>query len=240
MNNQKQYQNNAYQEKQVEIINQLEKQIKGSSLGFSTVAPVEDYKSDTRICLTSVHIPHKELVDKVQTTLIEPLREIMPDYFYYPPDSLHMTIKNIRVINDPPHFTQEDINKAKEVFASVVPNHKRFQVYFYRLLLFPNNLALVGTTDAELDNIILDLDKKLQEAGVPDDKKYLNSQYFFSNMTLARFNTPPSQEFLQKVKELSTTLDFESYIVDSITLLTCSAVFMKRQIIDTWKLNNYE
>jgi len=226
----------THQQKQVEIIDKLEQQIKSSSVGFSTVSPVSDYEKDTRICLTSVHLPDTQFVDQVQKALIEPLKDISPDYFYYPADSLHMTIKNIRVINDPPHFTQDDITKAKDIFSSIIPQHKKFQVYFYRLLLFPNNLALIGTTDPELDNIFIELDKKLKEVGLVDDKKYMNSQYFFSNMTLARFNNQPSDKFLQKVEELSQSLSFEPYTVDSVTLLTCTAVFMKRNTIQSWKL----
>ncbi|HIH13441.1 TPA: hypothetical protein HA242_06995 [Candidatus Woesearchaeota archaeon] len=57
-----------------------------------------------------------------------------------------MTIKNIRVINNPPHFTEGDVNQAGKVFSQIIPKHKRFNVYFYRLLLFPNNLALLGTS----------------------------------------------------------------------------------------------
>ncbi len=225
-----------HQQKQIEVINSIEQQIKSNSMGFSTVAPVSDYKNDTRVCLTSVHLPHQQLITQVQDSLIKPLQEISPDYFFYPSDSLHMTIKNIRVINDPPHFTEEDIRKAESVFESVIPHHKKFNVYFYRLLLFPNNIALIGTTDPELDSIVLDLDKELNNAGVPDDKKYMNSQYFFSNMTLARFNRAPSEEFLRKVEELSQSLSFEPYSVDSGTLITCTAVFTKKNIIKTWNL----
>ncbi len=226
----------SHQKRQVDVINQLENQIKSNSLGFSTVSPIDNYSEDSRICLTSVHIPYNDLITNVQNALIEPLRKLSSDYFYYPPDSLHMTIKNIRVINDPPHFTQEDIKKSKKVFAFAIPQHKKFQVYFYRLLLFPNNIALIGTTDPELDNMVLDLDQKLKEVGVTDDKKYINSQYFFSNMTLARFNNPPTESFLQKVKELSNSINFEPYIVDSVTLLTSTAALTKRNIIGTWNL----
>ena len=225
-----------HQEKQVEVINQIEEQVKSTYLGFSTVAPVENYEKDTRICLTSVHFPSQKLIAKVQDNLIKPLSQITSDIFYYPADSLHMTIKNIRVVNDPPHFTDQDKEKVKQVFTSVIPNHRKLQVYFYRLLLFPNNISLIGTTDPELDNIILDLDEHLNKVGIPDDKKYLNSQFFFCNMTLARFNNKPTREFIEKVKELSESLVFEPYIVDSVTLITCTAVFTKRNIIDTWKL----
>lgn len=225
-----------HQENQVEVINSIELQVKTNSMEFSTVAPVQDYENDTRICLTSVHLPHKKLIKQVQDSLIRPLHQITPDVFFYPSDSLHMTVKNVRVINDPPHFKEDDIKKAEQVFETVIPNHKKFNVYFYRLLVFPNNLALIGTTDAELDSIVFDLDRRLNEAGISDDKKYLNSQYFFSNMTLARFNNKPSSEFLAKVEELSQSLLLEPYVVDSVTLITCTAVFTKKNIIKTWNL----
>lgn len=224
-----------HQQHQLEVINAIEKQINNSLLQFSTVSPVEDYERDPRICLTGVHIPSHMLKDKVRDSLIKPLKALAPEYYYYSFDSLHMTIKNVRVIDNPPHFTDDDIAKAEKVFSKVIPNHKKFKVYFYRLLLFPNNLALIGTTDQELDEIVLDLDQKLNDADLPDDKKYTNKRYFFSNMTLARFPIV-SDKFKQKVQELSSSLSFDPYTVDSVTLLTCNAVFKKRHIVKTWKL----
>ncbi|MCR4324420.1 MAG: hypothetical protein NUV69_01910 [Candidatus Curtissbacteria bacterium] len=224
-----------YQQKQIEVINKIEKQVNGNSLRFSTVSPVEDYENDNRQCLTSVHIPNKTLKEKIQTVLTEPLQAIEPDYYYYLPDSLHLTIKNVRVINEPAHFDENDILKVEKVFSETIPKYKEFNVYFYRLLLFPNSLALIGTTDEELDDLVLDLDKKLSEAGVPDDKKYSNLRYFFCNMTLARFSQA-SKKFKQKVEELSDSIDFEPYAINSVTLLTCNAAFKKRHVINTWSL----
>ncbi|MBI2600404.1 hypothetical protein HYW42_00460 [Candidatus Daviesbacteria bacterium] len=227
---------NNHQLQQQKVINKIEEQIKANSLNFSTVSAVEDYESDPRICLTSVHLPNEELKGQIRELLTEPLRKIAPDFYYYTSDSLHMTIKNVRVINNPPHFEEEDVNQARKVFSQIIPQHKQFNVYFYRLLLFPNNLALLGTSDMELDSIILDLDVALNKAGIPDDKIYANSKYFFSNITLARFNTPPSKEFKQKVKELSDSIKFKPYTINSVTLLSCNAVFKNRKTIETWYL----
>lgn len=55
-------------------------------------------------------------------------------------------------------------------------------------------------------------------------------------MTLARFNTSPSEEFKLKVQDLSDSIDFKPYIVDSVTLLSCNAVFKNRHIRGTWYL----
>ena len=226
----------SHQLKQRQVIDKIEAQVNAQAMDFSTVSPVEDYENDPRMCLTGVHFPHQDLIQQIQHTLIEPLRRLEPDFYYYPPDSLHMTVKSIRTINHPPHFNDQDVQTARKMFSQIIPQHHQFKVYFYRLLLFPNNLALIGTTDPELDSIILDLDKALKAAGIPDDKVYANSRYFFSNMTLARFNTSPSAEFKQKVKELSDSLRFEPYTADSVTLLTCNAVFKNRHLRETWNL----
>lgn len=224
----------SYQQNQIQVINEIEKQVNSNLLKFTLVPPVEDYENDNRICLTSVHIPSDNFKNNIQEK-IDSLKKVSPQYYYYSNSSLHMTVKNIRVINNPPHFTTNDIEIAKQIFLEIIPKHNKFKVYFYRLLLFPNNLALIGTTDPELDSIVLDLDDRLRKEGIPDDKKYSNTRYFFSNMTLARFSAP-SKEFIEKVKELSKQIQLEPYIIDSVSLITCNAVLKNLQIIGKWNL----
>lgn len=226
----------THQQKQIEVINEIENRVKNNSVNFSLVPPTIDYDSDPRICLTSVHRPSNSLKQQIHNEIIDPLKKIVKDVYYYPLDSMHVTIKNIRVISDPPHFTSDSIEIAKQVFSEVIPGHNKFKAYFYRLLLFPNNLALIGTTEPELEKIILDLDKKLKENNLPDDKKYTNSQFFFSNMTLARFPSP-SIEFIKKVEDLSLKIKFEPYTIDSVSLVTCNAVLKNLQIIGNWELS---
>lgn len=144
-----------HQKNQVRVINKIEKQIKTGEANFSTVSTVNDFDPDPRICLTSIHFPHQDLINKIHTNLIKPLKREFPEHYYYLFSSLHMTIKNIRVINDPPHFTAEDVAKVRQTYAKVIPEHHSFNVYFYRLFFFPRNVALMGTTDPKLDEIIL-------------------------------------------------------------------------------------
>lgn len=80
---------NFHQQKQIEVINKIEEQVKKNSLGFSTVSPVKDYDSDYRLCLTSVHIPHQSLINELQQTFISPLQKISPEHYYYEPSSIH-------------------------------------------------------------------------------------------------------------------------------------------------------
>lgn len=225
-----------HQQHQRVVINKIADQVERDALQFSTVSPTTNYDSDPRLCLTSVHIPHQHLINQIQQQLITPLRQIEPNFYYYPPDSLHMTIKSVRAVNHPPHFDEQDIKQAQQIFTRIITRHRKFEVYFERLLLFPHNLALIGTTNPELDKIILDLNQALNSADIPDDKTYANEKYFFSNVTLVRFNTSPLAEFRKEVESLSDSLKFEPYQVDSATLLTCNAVFKQRDIKGSWSL----
>lgn len=232
------YLKNDHQNQQIKTIEQIEDQVKKNKLTFSTVDPVSDYINDNRLCLTSVHLLKKELIQYIKDTIIHPLRSISPELYYYEDDSLHATIKNIRTISNPPLYSQEDINISKKVFELVIPKHSSFRAYYYRLLLFPMNLALIGTTDPELDSLILNLDKTMKENGISDNKQYFNNSHFFSNITLARFNKKPSLIFINMVHNLSQHIKFPSYLIDSVTLLISNAVLKKRKIIGSWKLKN--
>jgi len=83
------------------------------------------------------------------------------------------------------------VNRKSFMRLSTIAVKPRFRVsqrgsqdaYFSHLLLFTSNLALIGTTDPELDEIHSELDRKLKQIGIPDDKIYTNNKYFFCNMT---------------------------------------------------------
>jgi len=226
----------THQQKQKEIINTIEKQVACDALQATAVVPVKDFEDDNRICLTSVHFPHKRFVTEIYTSISEPLKKLFPGAYFYSPSSLHLTIKNIRVINNPPRFSNENIKTAIHVFDKVIPIHKAFSIYPYRLLLFKNNLALISTTDEELDAIILNLNKELKSAALPDDKQYVNSTHFFSNMTLARFSLLPTHEFTEQVHRMSQQLLLPLYCVDSVSLVTGNAVMKKLTVHGKWQL----
>lgn len=226
----------SYQKGQINVINEIERQVKNNNIRFSTVDPTNDYVNDSRICLTSVHFPSYKLLEYIDKTLIQPLKKISPEHYYYDKTSIHMTIKNVRTICNPPDFNLKDINRVEGVFRDIIPKHRSFRVFFYRLLLFPTNLTLIGTTDPELDLLILELDKNLIRVGVPDNKQYSNNRFFFINITLARFAVPVSQQFIDKAESFSTQIVNTPYIIDSVSLVTSNAALKKLNVIDTWYL----
>lgn len=223
-----------HQKEQIKIIHKIEKLFKQNKI--SVVSKVKNYEKDPRICLTSVHFPSKRLTKIISQKIIKPLRKLDKNVFYYPIDSLHLTIKNIRTINNPPDFKKNDLLTAKEVFSKVIPKHYKFKIHYYKLIIYANSLSLVCTTDPELDLIFLKLDRALNKADLPDNKFYANKKYFISNMTLARFYNSPSLEFRNAVKNLSKIRLFNNYTIDSVTLLTANAAMNNRQIIGKWSL----
>jgi len=225
-----------HQIEQIKIIDGLEHSINQNAVTSTTVAPVEDFVHDNRICLTVVHFPRPDLTNSIINDIIAPLQQIEPSFHYYDTTSLHITVKNIRTIEFPPLFTDQDVIKAQAVLSSTIPGHQKFNVFFNRLLLFPHSISLVGTTDPELDPLVIDLDNALKTAGLPDNKTYVNNSHFFCNMTLARFGKAPSESFKEKIVSLSKHINLDPYCVDDVSLITANAVLTTQKVINTWKL----
>lgn len=225
-----------HQKKQLEVIEDIERQVSSNAVFFSTVTPVADYESDQRMCLTTVHFPSDTFKSFIYKSIIIPLQSQYPDLYYYPDDAIHVTIRNVRVIHDPPLFSDSDIDKVKRTMETTVGKHKKFRVFYFRLLVFPHNLALIGTTDPELDELSLDLAEGFQKAGIPDDKIYSNSRHFFSNVTIARFGETIPDGFHTTISKLSESLVYPNYTVDSVSLVSSNAVMKYKTVYGTWKL----
>jgi len=230
----------THQLQQKKVVDLIDSALNQGSVPFSTVEPVADFSSDPRLTLTSVHFPGADFIATIRDTFITPLQKIDQDHYYYQDDLLHATIKNVRTIANPPTFNEKDIQTVKEILEDVAPKYPPIEVFFYRLLLFPNNVSLIGTTSEHLDNIILELDERLAQVGVSDDKTYINNTHFFCNITLARFINPYTNDFKEKVAELSAELESNpiSYSIDSVTLLTANAVMKKRKDHGSWQFES--
>ena len=224
---------NNHRKNQIKVIDLLEQKFKDKKI--SAVRPVDNFKNDPRICLTTVHFPKKYFINKIFTDIINPLKKVDSRLYYYKPTSLHLTIKNIRTIENPPNFTKDNVIRVTNAFTKVIPSFHKFNIYYYKLLILPYSISLLCTTDPELNKLFLKLDKTLNIIGLPDNKSYVNKKYFFINMTLARFNKPVSIKIMKKVKELSSKIDF-TYTVDSASLIEANASLETCNIIHTWKL----
>jgi len=195
---------NNYSSQQKDLVGQLEASF-ANNTDKSKVAEVleaqDDYVKDKRIFLTSVIFPPAEITAKITVEIIDKLRVIDPDQYFLPPESMHLTVKNIRTISDPPSFTAEDIVKVNKLFSELIPQYPSFEFQVEDVVLFPTSISVMAYSDDTLQKLVLALDQGLKEIGFPDNKKYFSNSIFWGNITLCRFTKNPSEKFVEEVKK---------------------------------------
>ena len=188
---------------------------------------MHDYEADERLCLTSVVFPSNALGDRITRELVEKLRAIEPEHYYYPTASLHLTIKNVRSIAVSAELSPAVTATAASVFAAVVPTIRAFEIGLERVIALENSIVLVGYSDRTLYELIHALDNALRAAGIVDDKRYVSNSVFFGSITLCRFRTAPSERLLAAAPKLCR--EFSAALsVGSIDLIACNAVCAPR------------
>lgn len=226
-----------YQTKQLELTKKIEEGFKKGESLSTVVEPVSDYINDNRICLTSVVFIPQNLEKRIIENVINPLRKINPIQYFYIPGSFHITISNIRIIENPPLFGNKDVEIVREVFKRVIPKHHPFTVEIKRLFELSTSLAISAFSDETLGKLALELREELKKAGVPDNKTYANENIVIGSTTISRFTNTPNPDFKKKVKKLKE-IDIGSFEVRKISLITTNAVChpSKTKIIEEYLL----
>ncbi len=228
---------NNYFLKQKESVQELENSF-ANGVGRSTVVEMQkNYADDDQICLTSVVFIPQDISQKIVVSIIEKLKQIDPGHYFYSPESMHLTIKNVRTINKPPLFSEIDINKVNRLLCEMVPQFPVFELSVEDVLLFPTSLSVMAYSNETLQKLVLALDKGLQEIGVPDNKKYFSNSIFWGNITICRFTQPPSPDFIDEVKRMRN-VKIGKFKVKKVNLVTSNAVCFpaSRNIIGEYEL----
>lgn len=227
----------TYQDKQLEAIKAIEESFKSGKIKSTVVESVDDFVADNRIALTAItYLPYelgKQIVEKV----IDPLKKTDDRQYFYTQETLHITINNVRIVNDPPHFNEEDIVKANQVFRNVLSKYKPFEFRLKRIMELKTSLAIGAFSEEIFGNMALEIRRELAKAGVTDDKRYVTSNIVPANCTITRFTTSPNSKFYDKVKELKE-VEIGSFTVEKIFLITCNAAChpSKTKIIEEYEL----
>ncbi len=183
----------------------------------------KDYANDEQVCLTSVVFIPNDISSRIIKNVINPLKKIEPQHYFYPSESLHLTIKNIRTINKPRLFTDADIDKVDKLFNKIIPSCSVFEFKVEDIIIFPTSISVMVYCDETLQKLVLKLDQGLKETGVPDNKKYLSDTIFWGNITVCRFIENPKEKFITEVKKMRN-LKFGKFKVEKVNLITCNAV----------------
>ncbi|MDD5489417.1 MAG: hypothetical protein PHP25_01905 [Candidatus Moranbacteria bacterium] len=227
----------SFQEQQKKLIVEYEQSISKGNIKSTFVAMQKDYANDGQICLTSVVFVPENISDKINKEVIEPLRHYDPDQYFYPVESLHLTIKNIRTINNPPLFDAKDIEKVDKLFSEIIPQFSKFNFAVEDVVIFPTSMSVAAFSDRILWDLVSSLDKGLKEIGVPDNKKYTSNSVYFGNITLCRFTKKPNDKFVKEARKFRN-YKIGKMKVEKINLITCNAVCYPKslKIISEYKL----
>ncbi|NJR75532.1 MAG: hypothetical protein HC773_21685 [Scytonema sp. CRU_2_7] len=167
-----------YIKQQQNIIQQVKDSIHQGQHQLSILEMRTDYENDDAICLASLAFPPKDIAQIISKEIIAPLKSLDDKHFYYSSELLHLTIKNIRTVHNPPLFKNKDVVKVHELFTQITPKFQSFTFHFEGLILFPTSVSLVGYCDETLGKLVQALDLGLKEIGVPDNKKYISDTVF--------------------------------------------------------------
>jgi 2'-5' RNA ligase len=213
----------TYQEEQFKLFEGLEKQFRQNKSNVSTIKPIKNHAKDKRKSLTSVVFLPRKLQNLLVNKIIKPLKKAGKGIYFYPAESLHATIKNIRIINYPPTFDGNDIKKVKKVFNKVIPKRKSFEFELKGLFETPNSLSVRAYSSEALKLLVKELSKKLVKCDLPDDKKYASNEIFFGNITVCRYYIKPKPGFFKIINKLKN-IYIGKFSVKKIILITTDSV----------------
>lgn len=194
--------NLTYQEKQKIQFDEIEQKLKHGQRPMVVCDRVTDYINDQRRSLTTAFFTPPEINQVIQNKLIGPLKELDPNQYYLPPESLHLNFLILAYNNNPPTFTEEDAEIIKKALKETVSSFLPINYELKGILEGPNSLAVRGYTGPELQENIKTLQSKLLALGYDTSAGQASKDVFFGNVTFCRYTHDPSPEFLAKVKEL--------------------------------------
>lgn len=183
----------------------------------------KDHAKDKQRCLTSVSFVPENISNKIIREVIEPLQQYDPNHYFYLTESMHLTLKNIRTVNNPPLFDAKDIKKVDKLFSEIIPQFPKFDFTVEDVVIFPTSMSVTAFSDRILWDLVSSLDKGLKEIGVPDNKKYTSNSVYFGNITLCRFTKKPNEKFVKEARKFRN-YKIGKMTIEKINLITCNAV----------------
>lgn len=229
----------SYYKQQDVLFNEIEERFKKGESPATIVQQLNDYENDDQICLTSVAFVPKNLQELVVSKLISPLKKADPRQYFYLPESLHLTIQNIRTVDNPPQFSASDIEKSKQVFSNIVPKYPPIVFRLKGLFNLPTSLGIRAYAEKTLKDLCLELRHELASAGVPDNKTYASNKIFFGNVSISRYTTTPNAKFDDILNNFKN-IDIGIFNVESVFLITTNSVCypQKTKILAKFDLRN--
>lgn len=196
-------------------------EIESLALNQNSLVPDRDFGSDPRLCLTLVHFPEFHLQSEILDKVLQPLIAADSSLYFYPKESLHVTVQNIRKIDNPQNFTPVDIKKV--ILLETLKSFPCLQMELSGLCKLPNSIAIKCYPDKVTSDFILRLRRELSSIGLPDDKHYVNPDVIVANITVCRYLEKPNTAFFDACEKLRSvrlgTVDIRTISLVSTNLV---------------------
>ena len=227
----------SYIEEQQKVIENLRRLSQSSDSPVSSVPMTESFEDDSNVCLTLLAFVPESIHPKLND-VVSKLREAQDCHYFYPCQSYHITIQNVRRIASPPSFSEENVEVARDVFRELLKNKRKFVFHLKGLLLLRTSISIICYAEDSYKSFIERTRQELENNNIPDDKTYVSDKTFFGNITLVRFTHPPDEKLKSAVESMKE-LDFGNVELEALSLVTTNSVcdMKKTKIIETYKLS---
>jgi hypothetical protein len=225
-----------YKRAQKQLVQEIAKHNPKYSSRMSEVPISTEFAFSKERCLTLVAFPDEQFCERVSSILISPLRMYDRAQHYYAKNAMHITIKNVRCLKDPPNFSKVDTDRVGCAFAERIAHHPPIYFSFEDILVLPTSIAVAGYCSRALFHLIRDLDDGLDSINFPDDKRYASDEIYFCNLTFCRFRRLPTADFFDRVRQLEWKP--ATLLVKKLNLISCNPVCdeASREIHRTFEL----
>lgn len=211
-----------FQLRQLELMRQMEASLASGHTSTTIVPYQSDYTNDPQLCLSANAFIPSDIAKIISERCINPLKAIDPSQYYYPDQALHITFHSIRVIHNPPTFTQSDIEASQTLLERIIPLEWPFPFILRGVLSMPTSASVVALITPEYDAFIRRIRKTFTDTGIPDDKKYFTDEMVFANSTFCRYTHTPSEKFLEVLQSMKD-LDIGTFDAHEVSLVVTNA-----------------
>lgn len=211
-----------FQKKQLALMRQMETMLAADS-HVSTIVPMQaDYATDNQMCLSLNAFVPEAIATSIHNKLIEPLQRLDRHHYYYQNESLHVTFHSIRIIHNPPTYSQKDIETSRALLTKLIPSERPFPFVWHGVLALPTSVSVIVLVTPSYNRFIRRVRHEFVSHGIPDDKKYFSDTMVFANTTICRYTHKPSPEFIEKLQTLKDT-NIGNGVIDTVSLVETNA-----------------
>ncbi len=204
---------------QMLAMNELESM--GSDWSFVPFS--SNFVSDKRLCLSCVSYVDESIAEQITEQIISGLQREFSGHYFYPKTSLHMTLQSVRSIASLPQLSKLEIDAVAKEFSDVIENCDPIELSIHGLLKLHTSLCLRVYAGKAHYVLVQELRSRLSKLGIADDKKYIRSDIAFGNITICRYQNPPSFEFIETAEKLAGTFE-SSWLPRQAELISTNAI----------------